>query len=209
MRLIFCLILFELFGCSCTTTPRLDPQSSVSANDLTALVSGCGQQVTVGYLVCRMSEGSAADENIYIHAPPNLKCDDDKACVFFKIFFPDGRPTYEGVVKRGESYASVSWSEITNKKTFDPGDRGFYGVSITINYKGPDGMPLKTYADGYVFFHVVKKEYISLTENEEDESYVWKWKAPTNQTIKMTTGSRVYVSPPILSPGSILDGSKL
>jgi hypothetical protein len=189
------LMLFILASCSCATSKVADPQSAVGSNDLTALISGCGQQqVGVGYIVCRMREGQTTQlEQIRVHAPPNLTCDED-ACVFFRIYFPDGRPTYEGVVKKGESFAQVPFSEIVDKKTFDISDRGFYGVSVTLHYKDSNGVACRTYADGYIFMHVVKKEYVSLIENQEDENFVWTWKTKANQTIKMTTGFRVFVS---------------
>lgn len=190
-------VLLLLACCSCSQAiKKLDPQSAVEAGDLTTLLSGCGaNQIGIGYVVCRMPEGSSTNDSIEVHAPPNVGCDDEKACVYFRIYFPDGRPTYIGSIPKGESYASVSWSELLDKKTFDPGDRGFYGVSVTVNYKGPDSMPMKAYSDGYIFLHVVKKEYISLNDSGgEDENFVWSWKSKTNQTVKMTTGARVFVS---------------
>lgn len=100
-----------LVGCNCTHAPKvIDTQSAVAANDFTALISGCGQnQVGVGYLVCREIEGeSTSDEYLEIHAPPNLNCD-GSSCVYFKIFYPDGRPTYEGDIEKGKIfYKSVA-----------------------------------------------------------------------------------------------------
>ena len=191
-----------LVGCSCTTLPKIqDTQSAVAANDLTALISGCGQnQVGVGYLVCREIEGGEThQEFLYIHAPPNLSCDDSGACVYFKIFYPDGRPTYEGNIKKGEAFAKIPLSALVDKSTFDLSDRDFYGISITLKYKSSDGIERKTYADGYLFLHVVRKNYVSLLEAENDEAFVWQWQTKENQTIKMTTGFRVFVSTPIAS----------
>lgn len=196
MRSFLLTLILMFVGCSCTSAKlKLDPQNAIEGNDLTALISGCGQQINSGYLVCRMIEGSTSNEYIYIHAPPNVDCDGD-ACTYFRIYFPDGKPTYEGVVKKGESFAKVAWSEIINKPKFDISDRGFYALSITLNFKDSFGNSRKTYADGYLFMHVVKKEYTSLLENERNEYFVWEWIAPTNQTVKMTTGFRVYVSSP-------------
>ena len=190
-------LLFVLASCSCSQAiKKLDSQSAVGGGDVTALLSGCGaNQIGIGYIVCRMPEGRATNDSIKVHAPPEVNCDDENACVFFKIFFPDGRPTYVGSIPKGKSYASVSWSEMLDKKAFDPGDRGFYGVSVTIHYKGPDGVPMKSYSDGYIFLHVIKKEYVSLSDSGgEDENFVWSWKSDTSQTVKMTTGARVFVS---------------
>src|SRR5690242_2220813 len=98
-----------LASCSCSQAiKKLDPQSAVGAGDLTTLLSGCGaNQIGIGYVVCRMPEGSSTQDSIDVHAPPNVNCDDEKACVYFKIFFPDGRPTYVGSIPKDKSYASV------------------------------------------------------------------------------------------------------
>jgi hypothetical protein len=143
-----------------------------------------------------MPEGANAKTAfLQVHAPPNVECS-STSCVYFRIYLPDGRPTYEGSVKKGESFANVVLSELTNKPIFDIGDRGFYAVSVTIHSVGTNGVDIKTHLFGYLFIHVVKRDYISLLENEEDENFRWTWKSPTNQTIKLTTGGRVFVSAP-------------
>ncbi len=191
--------LLLLTSCSCANTPKvLDPQNAVEGNDLTTLISGCGvNQIGIGYIACRLPEGSNTKETfLFVHAPTQVNCDEN-SCVKFKVFIPreSGRSTYAGEIKKGESFTKVSWFDITDKETLDISDRGFYGVSVTITYRGPGGEKLKTYTSGYVFMHVVRKDYVSLIENPEDENYVWEWKTPTNQTAKMTTGGRVFVSP--------------
>ncbi len=191
-------ILFFI-GCSCThTSKQLDKQSAVENNDLTALMSGCGQQlVNSGYLICRENEGQVSkDEHLIIHTPPDLKCESDH-CTYVKVFFPDGKPTLEKSIPSVTPLLRISWSEIVNKPVFDITDRGFYAVSITMKYLGPDGVERQTYAQGMVFMHVVRKEYTSLIENQDDPNFNWTWKTDQNQTIKMTTGYRVFVD---LSP---------
>ncbi len=187
-----------VMGCSCTQAPKkLDPENAVSAHDFTALISGCGvNQIGIGYIACRMPEGAAtADAFLYIHAPPKLNCEGE-ACVYYKVFIPreGGRNTLEGSIPKGESFAKIPWSDLTDKPQFDLADRGFYGVSVTVHYE-VNGENLKTYSNGYVFMHVTKKGYLSLQESEDNESYVWQWTSPTGQKVKMTTGGRVYVSP--------------
>jgi hypothetical protein len=69
---------------------------------------------------------------------------------------------------------------------------------------------MKTYSDGYIFLHVVEKEYIALNDSGgEDENFVWTWTTKTNQTVKVTTGFRVYVSPIVSGPANAVNGSKL
>lgn len=198
-RVSISLFWLTLFGCSCAVSKvKLDPQNAIEANDLTSIMSGsaCGEQISVGYLVCRIPEGTDAKaEYFQIHAPPNIDCDDEHACVYFRVYFPNGRPTYEGVVKKGEAFEKIPMDAIINKPVFDLADRGFFGISVTIYSKGPSGMDIKTYSNGYLFLHVVKREYISLLENSENENFRWVWGTQTNQIIKLTTGGRVYVSP--------------
>ena len=187
---------FALSSCSAAVR-KIDHQTAVGAWDLTSLLSGCGQnQIGIGYLICRLPEQTRiADVSIEIHAPPNLECDDKNSCVHFKIFYPDGRPTYAGAIPKGESYLSIPWSQLLDKEVLDLKDRGFYGVSVVIHYKGPQGITLKSYSNGYIFLHAVRREYVLLSDSGgEDENFVWKWKTKTNQLVKMTTGARVFVS---------------
>ena len=190
------LVATALSSCS-AAVKKIDHQTAVGAWDLTTLLSGCGQnQIGIGYLVCRMpEEAQAKDFSIEVHAPPNLVCDNHEACVHFKIFYPDGRPTFAGSIPKGQSSVEIPWTGLLDKESFELSDRGFYGVSVTVDYKGPEGLPLKSYSSGYVFLHVVRKDYVSLSDSGgEDENFVWTWKSKTNQTVKMTTGARVFVS---------------
>lgn len=201
MKVFSILSLLISIGCSCSHSYKLlDSESAVSSNDLTAIMSGCGQQLAgSGYLVCREMEGiQTRFEFLEVHTPPDLNCKEEN-CTFVKLFFPDGRPAIEKSIQKGASSIRISWREITNKEAFEISDRGFYAVSIIAYYSGPDALERKTYADGMIFMHVVRKEYISLIDNEEDENFYWIWKTEQNQTIKVTSGYRVYVEPQISS----------
>ncbi len=187
------LLLF--LGCSCSHSSKiLDPQSAIQANDLTAIMSGCGQQLAgSGYLVCREAEAqSTRNEFIIVHTPPQLDCSGD-ACTFVRVFFADGRPTLEKAIPKGEALIKIPWYEIVNKEAFDISDRGTYSVSIRTHYKGPDGIERVTFSEGRILMFVVRKEYTSLIENEDDEAFYWIWKTELNQTLKVTTGYRVYL----------------
>lgn len=190
-------LLISCFGCSCASQNRvLDSQSAIEANDLTAILSGCGQQLAgSGYLVCRETEGqNAKTEFLIVHSPPTLNCKGD-ACTFVKVFFQNGRPTLEKSILKGDRILKIPWMELINKESFDLSDRGTYSVSVRTHFIGPDGIERVTYSAGQVFMWVVKKNYISLIENENDEAFYWIWKTAENQTLKVTTGYRVYVEP--------------
>jgi len=188
--------IFVIFGCSCSHTRILDSQSAIQANDLTAILSGCGQQLAgSGFLVCREAEGTTTqNEFLIVHTPPDLECKSE-ACTFVKIFFTDGRPTLEKSIPKGQALVKIPWTEIVKKPLFDLSDRGTYSVSIRTHYLGPDGIERITFAEGRILMLVVRKEYTSLIENEQDEAFYWIWKTQHNQTIKATTGYRVYVQP--------------
>jgi hypothetical protein len=196
MRFFLISILFIFFSCSCTRSLKIDPQSAIDSNDLTAILSGCGQQLAnSGYLICRQPQGQNTRETfLVVHTPPNLDCDGD-ACTYVKVFFPNGSPTLEKSIPKGSDPIRIPWNEIVNKDKFDLTDRGFYAVSVTTHFKGPNGEDMRTYASGMVFMHVVRKEYTSLYENENDEYFKWAWKTEKNQMLKVTTGYRVYVEP--------------
>jgi hypothetical protein len=197
MRLFSVLLLFPLLGCSCSSPPKLiDPQNAIDYGDLTAIMSGCGQQLaSSGYLICRENEGKTSkNEYLVVHTPPGLDCESD-TCTYVRVFFPDGRPTLEKSIPKGQALIQIPWSELINKDVFDLTDRGFFSVSVTTHYKGPDNTKLKAFASGMVFMHVVRKAYTSLIENEDDENFTWIWKTENNQTLKVTTGWRVYVEP--------------
>ncbi len=193
MRVFLLSILLGCLGCSCTTPAALDSQSAVEGNDLTAILSGCGQQLAgSGYLVCRQPEGKAtSQEMIVVHTPPNLNCE-ETACTFVKVFFPDGRPALEIAIPKGKSFSEISWKDLLGKDLFDITDRGFYAVSVTTHFLH-EGQILKTYAEGMIFMHVVKRAYMSLIESKDDENFRWIWQTPRNQSIKLTSGYRVYI----------------
>jgi len=189
--------LFVLFGCSCSHSVKvLDSQSAILANDLTAILSGCGQQLAgSGYLVCRETElQNTRNEFLIVHTPPGLDCKQE-ACTFVKVFFSDGRPSLEKAIHKGDALIQIPWSEIVGKKVFDLSDRGTYSISIRTHYLGPDGIERIAFAEGRILMLVVRKEYTSLIENEDDEAFYWIWKTKQNQTLKVTTGYRVYIQP--------------
>lgn len=178
---------------SCTKGVRLDTaMAAIEAGDKTAPIEGCGQQLQDGVLVCRKTEGDASQDQIVFVGPP-AECAGKDPCVTFKIFYPDGSPSYAGSIPRGMTRIPVPWEQLLKRSTFEKNDRGFWGYSYAIRYLGPDGKERMTYSDGFIFLVVTSQGYTSLHELPDDPNYAWSWVEDGAQ-VKLTTGARVYVA---------------
>jgi hypothetical protein len=189
-------ILILLQGVSCTSPRRVteaaqDPYPAIQGGDVTALIEGCGEQLSLGFLVCRKKEGETAGDTLTFVAPP-VKCKGSGPCVTFKIFFVDGTPTYGGVIAQGKTRQDVSWKSILKRDTFQMGDRGFWGYSYTIRYVLEDGIERVTYSQGEIYLRVLKKGYHPLNSIQEDPHFVWKWKE-RGRELKSTNGMRTWI----------------
>lgn len=189
---IYLLPFFVFLINSCTSGLALDKEiGAVEAEDLTALVQGCGNQLVSGYTYCRKMEGEATNESITFVAPiSNCK---NGECTELKIFYPDGSPSYGYVFKKGESKHVVKWTTLTKKNTFDVQDRGFWLFTYRIKFIDTDGRERETVTEGEIRLRVYRQAYIPLHEVPEDRNYVWKFNFD-GVNVRMTTGGRTYVS---------------
>lgn len=194
-----CIVLtLMLVGASkCSKAIKVDPSMhSVLANDLTALVDGhqllgCGTQLQSGLLFCRLSERTPTSKKITF-AGPKSNCSRE-ACVFIKIFFPDGNPALERAIPKDKTEISFLWSELTHEDEFSLDDRGFWGFTRTIYWKNGDGLEGKTIDEGLIYLRILPNEYDSLHESKDSEWF--SFKGTTNgASWKVTTSGRTYVS---------------
>lgn len=177
-----------------TTCVRLnaDPMmSALAGQDLTAMIEGCGNQLVSGYTFCRKVEGDASKEEIYLVAPA-AKCNDEKSCVEWKIFYPDGSGPVGGTFPLGQSRVAVKWKQLLNRDTFELGDGGFWGVRYIIKWIDQNGYPKQTTVDGEIRLIVHRKGYLPLNAASEDPAFVWSWQEGA-VAARMTTGGRAYV----------------
>ena len=168
-----------------------DPaMAAVEAGDKTALIEGCGNQLVSGYTYCRITEGDATGQSLTFVAPPTI-CERD-ACVFFKVFFPTGEPSYEDSVTRGETRKEIPWSMLLKRETFEKSDRGFWPFVYTIYWLDKEGNEQITISEGEIRLRVLDAGYQALHESKKNPNFVWKWKHD-GVDVGMTTGARTHV----------------
>lgn len=169
----------------------MDSQNALAAGDYTALIQGCGLQLNDGFIVCRKQEGDATQDLLHFVAPP-VECANKDSCVSFKILFPDGSNSFGAKIPKGSVDFPVPWTELTHKKTFDKGDRGFWGYSYDIQYTGSDGQEYHVFTLGEIYMRVIAKGYDSLHASVSDPNFAMEF-VYDGIPVKMTTGGRTYV----------------
>ena len=178
--------------CSLVTVTPDVVLAAVEAGDYTVLIEGCGNQLVPGYTYCRVREGDATDQKISLVGPPSV-CNKPDACVFYKVYFPDGSPSIGGSISKGETKADILWTDLTKKAQFEVEDRGFWPITMEIYWLDPDGNEMQSMAIGEIRLRVFRREYMPLNNISSDPNFVWVW----NQdgiTAKMTTGMRAFVA---------------
>lgn len=189
------LIVLLLFGCmgnSSCSIAKLNPDAAMAAvngEDKTVIIEGCGSQSVVGYAYCRVFEGSVASQGIVLHVPP-AQCV-TKPCVEWKVFFPNAQPSLGGAVPDGVTTVPIAWKDLIKKDVFSPGDRGMWGVRLTVRWIDVNSREQTSVADGEVRLRVLRKEYIPLHEVKEDPAFAWSW-ISNGRLMRYTTGMRAY-----------------
>ena len=197
MKIALVFILMIFYSCAYSglfkKTPILDTQmSAIEGGDYTALVEGCGNQLVPGYTYCRKYEGTSSDEEIFFVGPiTNCK---REFCVEFKIYQPDGSAPIGDSIPKKENRKSVKWSRILRRDTFENGDTGFWPFNYKVYWIDKNGRENFSISQGEIRLRVLKKEYIPLNEVVNDFNFTWNILTRNNETIKMTTGMRAYVS---------------
>lgn len=185
-----------LLGCAhAARTPIKDKgMSALEGRDLTALIEGCGNQLISGYTYCRKTEGEAAKDYLYFVGPiTNCK---REFCVEFKIYNTRGEVAYGDKILKKKNRASVPWTKLLARETFELGDRGFWPFTYWVYWIDRNGFENVSVAEGEIRLRVLAKEYIPLNEVVNDSNFVpsWGFWAKNGELIKMTTGMRTYVS---------------
>lgn len=194
MRLVLVVLISLVFFAGSCSQKGVKPDefmSAAQAGDYTALIEGCGNQLTAGYTYCRKTEGQSAAENIFFVAP-KTNCLGEGPCVTFKVFFPNGSPSYGGSVPRGTTRVAIPWSVLVKKDRFEIEDRGFWQYIYDIRWLDLAGREQLTRSFGEIRMRVVPSGYVSLSEIPEDKSFVWSW-SDNGTIVRMTTGARTYV----------------
>ena len=119
------------------------------------------------------------------------------------IYYPSGAPAYGNTIPHGQTSVTVPWSTLTGKAVFTPDDTGFWIYTYTIRWLDPQGHMEKTVSDGEIRLRVIRtlvcdvnqkcQAYEPLRNVPDNANFVWSWQEG-NQTIRMTTAARTYVS---------------
>lgn len=191
--LVLGVLALSLLGASnCSSTVKVDHSlSAILADDATALLEGCGQQLNSGILYCRVKEGEVGDASIAMVGPASA-CEGDGPCVFYKIFSTDGEPALGGSIPRGQTRAKILWKDLLKRDNFFVGDRGFWTVNHEVHWIDPDGRARVSFSQGEILLRVYKKEYLSLHDIENDPNFAWEW-SEDGVPVKLTSGLRAYV----------------
>lgn len=166
-----------------------DSIAAIDANDATAIVSGCGSQLIVGYLYCRAREGEIISQSISLHAPP-ADCPAE-TCAYYTILFPNGEPSLEGAFKKGETEVKLSWRDLVKKDRFSVNDRGFWTVLIHWEWQDKNKRRQETYEEADIRLRVYPKNYSPLHEAENHPLFAWEW-VQDQMRAKVTTKGRAY-----------------
>lgn len=192
-RLLAALLALCTLGAKCPQGVKPDTQMHAFAAgpDVTVGVLGCGHQPIVGYTHCRVMEGEVANRSITLLAPPAV-CAREDACVFFEIYNRDGALVHSGSIPKGQTRTTFSWVQLIKKNFFSAGDRGFWGIAMTIYSLDPEGNEQITHEEGEIRLRVLKKEYHDLHEAPRDPNYVWEW-TEDGYTVRKTQGGRTWI----------------
>lgn len=199
-KFLLCFFLLSLMGVDCShIAVQPDAEASaLSGLDETGLIDGCGTQLQDGFMVCRMMEGPVDQKSIFFVGPPAQCAETDAqgnpvdSCVHFSIYFPNGNPSLDGKIPRGQTRVPVLWKDLVKKDTFAKGDRGFWSYDYTIKWIDPDGKEQSTFVQGELILRVYTQDYKPLHDSPADPNFVWQW-TENGAPVAMTTGGRVYV----------------
>lgn len=190
----FLILLCLIASCALSKTyPKKDRlMSALDGKDFTALIEGCGHQVTSGFTYCRKSEGSTANETLTFIGPIT-NCN-RQSCVEFKVYGPDGNIIFGSAIPKNQTRKSIPWNTLLNRETFEVQDRGWWLYVYHVFWIDSEGNEHLSVSEGEIRLRIVKKEYVPLSNVDTDGFQTWKWKDKNGAIVKMTTGMRTYVS---------------
>jgi hypothetical protein len=163
---------------------------AMEAKDNTVKLSGCGNDLRdVGYLYCRVAEGSRPVTQITLHAP-KVDCDRD-SCVDFAVFGLDGNVVTTGSFKRGQTKYTLILSEFTgNADEVRAGDDGEYLITQRVRFNA-DTVERTMFGRGLMRLDVHKAGYEILSCDNSNKAF--EGKITSDCKVEYTTGYRSVV----------------
>lgn len=175
------LLVIALLVSACGSSPKKDSStySAIEANDMTLIMSGCGEKPYRGMLLCRVPEGGASDARISIHVPA--------ITAEFVVVRKDGSIHPIGTADPAGNL-SLTLGELTGLDgPVVPWFGGPYRVLGELHYE-LEGQPAKEIVSGLVYVLVIKKGYVSLGCESPDA--VWNREIPGGCRAEYTTAMR-------------------
>ncbi len=143
------------------------------ANDVTALLVGCGQKASVGSLYCRFQAGTLPAGDIVVVVPP-VQCA-NSSCASVTVWGPDASVVTERSVAKGQTYVVIPWATLVGPGAFQERQRGFYPVLLKWSWTDPKtGVDLSAATEGEIRLRVHKREYSPLTFDPASQTWTWK-----------------------------------
>jgi hypothetical protein len=196
------LVLINAVGGCGTKNFLVDPAPSAAlANDLTALadasdMEGCGKQLQSGLLFCRVDDFKSTESEIRFVGPIS-NCTRE-ACVYIRVYFPDGTPSLELAMPKKQNFVAVKWRDLTHKNVFTAGDRGFWPFERAVYWRGQNGKETVTRDSGLIYLRVLIRSvggrtYESLHNSQDSRYFVYKSKWRNEEPFALTTSGRTFV----------------
>lgn len=171
MRLIT-LLSFAFIAIACSHCDPV-PDTNVSAaegKDATIALSGCGQKGNLGYLFCRVVEGSDPALTPITLTVPDWDCN-HASCAEFIFAKPDGTLGYgAGIPKHQTQFTFTLKDMIQSGAAIVSGNEAEYAMSIRAFFMNT-GVEQSMTTRGYVRLHILSKNYIPAVCNESMISF--------------------------------------
>ncbi len=168
----FALVAFLATGCAPALKYNDAGPFPFEANDVTALLVGCGQRAAVGSLYCRFQAGTQPTGELVVVVPP-VSCAAD-SCATVTVFGPDATTVVDRSIPKGQTYVVIPWSQIVGPGPFAERQRGFYPVLVKWTWTDPQtGVELAAAAEGEVRLRVHKRDYAPLTFDPATQTWTW------------------------------------
>lgn len=181
------IVLFSLFASSCKEPRIFDLSvSAAEGNDVTVVLSGCGEGFHDGYLFCRVVEGLPADQIITINIP-KVDCERDN-CALLQFFTPEGQLGFAGGFKRGENEQKVPLSKIIDSEKISKEHDNEYRFRLDIRFKDADGYEHVIETKGLVRVWIKKEGYTSLACDDPETG--WKGEMKKGCSAEWSTAGR-------------------
>ncbi len=141
------------------------------ADDLTALLVGCGNASPASHLYCRFPAGSEPSGEIVVVVPPT-ECP-ESSCASVAIYGPDGAKALDETVPKGKTWVVVPWRLLVGPEPFADHQRGFWPVVVKWSWVDETGVPMQAAVEGEIRLRVHAAHYTPLSYDPSAQTWSW------------------------------------